>query len=545
MPRLICCVMLFAGLLGMWLPAPVLAWSWGERVLVTVNGTQYTATDFSDWWANWQEEGMTLPETPEPFIDWVLLAQEAEKMQLDRDPGFLAKVETFLKVRALMLLKSEEVDRKVSVADAEAWKLYEQEYCPRWLLNIFVFSEEKGAAAKADDLREKRISVKELAEAVNQEDGPQYYQSLEVREKKLDESWRKALAGAVPGTVSAPIVMPKGVVVLQLDSVLAPDKEDFHKARAGIIDILKKEKSAELTARLVASLEKKFAVRVDEELLKAVGEDAPVGDDAKKILIQTNRDNIDVGAFWTQLEKEKKFRKQFHFAAKDQEAMKKNVLGNIISQTLISWEAMDRHYEEKEPFKKTYQFYRRHRLTKEIEKRFVQPKAELAAEETQRYYDTHPELFTQPEMVSIALLDGEKGFIEKVWGEVLQGRDFFEIAREKVHGGAPVRRVPLDHLDEQVRLALAPLRKGEISKPFAHGESMALVKLMGQQEKKLVPLAAIKEKLEMQLRQEKYEQAKRDFLQNLKSLSEIAVDGKEWGKVRRELEKTKDSAKNS
>ncbi len=31
---------------------------------------------------------MSFPETPDPYIDWLLLAREGRSMELDDDPGF-------------------------------------------------------------------------------------------------------------------------------------------------------------------------------------------------------------------------------------------------------------------------------------------------------------------------------------------------------------------------------------------------------------------------------------------------------------------------
>jgi len=537
--------LLFFLLIGQLLTGSVCAWPWGEKSLATVNGQTYTSKDFADWWASWREEGMVFPETAEPYVEWLLLAQEAEKMQLDQDPAFRAKVETFLKVRSLMILKGEEIDGRVSVSDDEAWAFYLQEYSPRWRINIFVFADRNQAEAKGSALREKSLTVEALAAEAGKDDGPQFHQAQEVRVPKLEESWRQALAEAVPGSISAPIEMEKGVVILRLAEVLPPDKEDFGKVKEGILDRLKKEKAGILTTELVQRLEKKYAVKVDEDVLGIIGKEPLAESDAGRIVIQTNRENIDAAAFWGQVEKERQFRKKFHFAEKEEDQLKRWVLANIISQTLISWEALDRRYEDREPFLPVYKFYRRHRLTKEIERRFVQPRAEVAEEEMRKYYDEHPALFTQPELVSIVLLEGEKDFIEKVWGEIVLGRDFFEVVREKVPGGVSVRQVPVNHLDEPVRAALEPLRKGETSKPFSYGENMGLLKLVGGQESRPIPFDAVREKLEQQLRKEKYEQVRADFIETLKSRSEIRVDEKEWEKVRRELEKTGGGAKNN
>lgn len=82
--------------------SPGNAWSWGEKPLVQINGEQFHPEDFINWWQNWQEKNQPVPETLDPFIDWQLLAKEAERMELYREPTYQQKVSVFLRVRSLM-----------------------------------------------------------------------------------------------------------------------------------------------------------------------------------------------------------------------------------------------------------------------------------------------------------------------------------------------------------------------------------------------------------------------------------------------------------
>ena len=51
-------------------PAPsAKAWFFDD-ILVSIDGTDYTTENFKHWWSFWKEEGTTLPETPDPYVDW-------------------------------------------------------------------------------------------------------------------------------------------------------------------------------------------------------------------------------------------------------------------------------------------------------------------------------------------------------------------------------------------------------------------------------------------------------------------------------------------
>lgn len=131
---LVLCTLFFVGISS----HNACAWFWNDSVLMTINGEKYSTQDYRNWWQNWQEENMPLPESPDEFMNWQLMAQEGSRMQLESEPGYQRKVETFLKVRSLMILKNEEIDSKVKPTRKELWAMYEKDYCPRW--NIAVFS---------------------------------------------------------------------------------------------------------------------------------------------------------------------------------------------------------------------------------------------------------------------------------------------------------------------------------------------------------------------------------------------------------------------
>ncbi len=61
----------------------------------------------------------------------------------------------------------------------------------------------------------------------------------------------------------------------------------------------------------------------------------------------------------------------------------------IIGQNLTNWESLDRHYEEREPFKWEYQFNVNHRLTRAVEERMLAPEAEVTEADVESYYQAN------------------------------------------------------------------------------------------------------------------------------------------------------------
>lgn len=512
------------------------AWPWEETKLVTINGTDYSTEDFKHWWQIWREEATPLPESPNEFIEWHLMAQEATKMQLFLEPAYRSKVDIFLRVRSLMLLQDEEVNNKISISDKEIHNFYREQYIPRIRARVFYYTVGSPAEEKMTALRDGKLSVEELLALKPEEGGVTYSEEKWFRVPQAQGEWRTILQDAKPGDFTQPVTMDKGVVVLKIEERQGEDPHDFEQLKGGIAKKLQTVKNDAGTARLVDSLIKKFGIQVDEEVFAKIGLDPLDKEMAGKTVISSKQGNISAANFWASLQNEKAFREKNQFPAEEIEAMKKRVLAGIISQTVISWEAMARHYEEKEPFKWVYRFYCEHRLNKELEKRLVEPQVKVDEAEIGKFYQENSERFSHPEMVDYLLLEGETPAISKMWQEISSGHDFSEVAAEQKAEKPQLQQVPVTQLSPELKEIVLSLRKGEVSLPFAYKSGSAVVQLVDHREKVLLPLPQVREQISQELSRQKYLQAREDLLQKLKDGSEISINQKVWDKLRKELE---------
>ena len=96
------------------IPGASAAWLWGDaNTVVTINDEAFSPDDFKHWWALWNEEKNAVPEDPQQFIEWKLVAQEARIMELDQTPTFKRKINVFLKSRSRVQFKYDEVDSRI------------------------------------------------------------------------------------------------------------------------------------------------------------------------------------------------------------------------------------------------------------------------------------------------------------------------------------------------------------------------------------------------------------------------------------------------
>ena len=522
----------------------VAAWFWEETNLATVNGTEYSAQDFKNWWWNWREEATPLPESPEEFIEWQLLVQEATKMQLFLEPTYRSKVGTFLKVRSLMLLQEEEVNGKVSVSDGEVRNFYREEYIPKLRARVFYYIAGSPTEERITALRNGILSVEEFIALKPEEGGATYHEEKVFRIPQLQGEWRALLKDAKVGEITQPVTMDKGVVVLKIEERHGEDPQDLEQLKGIILKKLHARKADELTARLVDILGKKYNMQVDEEVLAQIDLSPPPEELANKLVISSKQGDVTAANFWGSLQSEKNFREKNKFPPEEVDVLKKRVLASMISQTVVSWEAADRHYEEKEPFKWVYRFYCDHRLNKEIEKRLVEPKVKVDEPELEQFYRENSERFSHPEMVDFMLLEGETQTISAMWQKISAGHDFFEVAAEHVPGGPSLQQLPVSQLGQELKEIVSSLRPGEVSLPFAFKNGSALVRLVNYREKVPVPFFQVKEQIRQELSRLKYQQAREELLRRLKEGSEISINPKVWKKLRKELANADVAVKN-
>ncbi len=544
--RRVSCTLAILAAVFLLLPQVSLAWSWGSDPLLTVNGADYTADDYRQWWGHWREKDTPLPESPDEYVDWLLMVQQGEQMELYQEPSYVRKVQTFLKVRSLMLLKKEEIDEKVKIPESEIRAHYEKEYNPRWHLMAFLFKEEEQARKQAERLVGKEVTTEELAKLTLEQGGPLSHLKRWQRLPKFRFEWRDYL-GESPqaGAVSTPISQPNGFLILVLLEIQGPESEDYQAVKRTIESGLYKEKHQKHTVRFVEELKKRYQLRIDEKILARLGEERPDEELAKQIVIATKKQNIDAMTVWDNVQRDLNYRRNLGIKDLKFADLKESVMANIISQTLVSWEALERHYEKEEPFKNIYNFYTNHRLTKEIEKRFVQPKAKVNKEDMLSYYKEHKERYTHPEMISYAMADGEKSLVKKIRESIVHGKDFFEAVSSVYPEGAETRQLPINHLKPQLAEALKGLKTGEVSVPFKYGEGMALVKLISRKKAVPVPFEKVKQEIGEKVQKQKYEQAKKEFVEMLRSRSQISVAQEEWVRLQKELREKDASKKNS
>ncbi|MCF6291420.1 MAG: peptidyl-prolyl cis-trans isomerase [Desulfobacterales bacterium] len=506
--------------------------------LASINGQVYTVADFRNWWNNWREAETRFPPGPEPFIDWHLLVQEAERMELYTVPSYLDKVRVFLQARSLMQMKYDEIDSRISISEKEIRDLYSREYTPRRRIEIFYFADEEQTESAFRQLKSGAVTWDELGRRPEDKDGPQFKEEKTVRPRSsLPGDWQETLMGMEAGQVAL-LSLPKGRVVVWVRELINGDEDDYESVKKGIRTRLWNRAEAELNNKIVRRLRDKFHVTIDEQLLAELD---VLGEVDRELLdrpvVTSDLFALSLGYVYDKARKGIEVRNRYAYTAASVQGLKQGIVDSYINHRILVEEAMLRHYEERDPIRLPYRFYTENRLIKELETRVFRANATVSGEEISRYYQENIDRFRQPVRVSLAAvkLGNDEKIIERMWNDISRGEDFFEVARRNGVEVGTVREMDRANLDPAVAKVVAGLAVGEVSRPFPVNQQKTMVRLIKRSGGNPTPLFEVRDRIVKELQQEKFERLRSEYLARLRDVSTISVRRQVWDRLRDEI----------
>ena len=551
-------ILIFLVCLGFIPVKPVNAGLFSNDTLLSIDGNSYTVDDFKHWWKYWQNEGQTLPESPDPYINWLLLSMEAERMQLDQTPGFKRQTRVFLQSRALLILKYDDVDSKINITDADIRARYEENFLPRWLIQRLEFTDEKNALSAWQKLSEGTLTVDDLLKKVEawkemtgegitpeerlklaaKHDGPVDVVENWLRPNQIEAGWTEIFKQLEAGDVVDPDKHDKGRILYVLKEQKGADEEDFAQFQESIKKKLWKEEEDRLTRVLLDNLIDKYQVTIDEERLAALDINAADDTFTDEPVITSTQENVSEKQFIAVIRRLLASRPTAAHEAADPElamGLKRETANNIIYQAVTNWESIDRHYEETEPFKWEYEFNFNHRMVQGLERQLFVPEVTISEEEIKQYYEKNLGRYTQPTIVKLYIIDETQMPIDLVWADVAIGKNFEQTVNEHYDRPIQPQEVPANHLDPEVKEVVTKLIDGETSQIFTAQGIKVLVHLIERIPEAPIPLERLKPSIRTTLWEEKLNQIRNTYLETIKSRSEIEVKQRNWKKIRKEL----------
>lgn len=517
------------------------AWAGDNKPLAVIDGQEYSIEDYEHWWEYWREAETLQPESVTPFIEWWLMVREAERMELSTVPEFTHKIEVFLKARTLMTLKHNEIDLKVSVSEDDVKSAYELDYSPRRLVGVLEFESSELAEKFMEQFGGQSMPMDRLQKIADQKAEPAFVlqQPQWLRPLNTPAQWLPLLAktGAA-GMFFGPLPLAQKTAILYMVEVKPAAPDDFAKKKEEIKRALSKKQEQALTDSLILDLMKKYQVRIDQQVLKEIDLTNPGGNDLQKVVINSDRSKVTVGYFLEQCRKESDITRKSLGDLESQMRIKQQIANTMIGNSVVSWEALARHYEEKPPLQWAYQFYRQNRLVAELENRAL-GELQTSDNEAQAYYQDHQNDFRHDEVVQAIVLNGEAQAVKKVWTEALVGADLLKAAKENTVQVVRESSAegPMQQLSAPVREVLARLQPGDVSQPFLDNGQSALVKLVERRPGGLATFAQVEKAVKEKIMRDKKAKRKKELLETLKARSTIMVHDDVWAALQQKYRK--------
>jgi foldase protein PrsA len=210
----------------------------------------------------------------------------------------------------------------------------------------------------------------------------------------------------------------------------------------------------------------------------------------------------------------------------------------MIIEYLITWESIERRYEERSPLKWSYEYYQEKNMVRELEKVLLRPRVSVSDDEIKKFYQEHIEDFKHPDLYTVTILKAEKDLIDSIWQEVNRGGDISKLANRNDVKLSSLNNVDVERLPLEVREAVQQLNNNQVSSPLVMEDGeYVMVKLLGRTRNEARPLESVKEEIRKKLSPQKFQQVRDEYVEKVMNLSEIEINRKNWDKLIADLKK--------
>lgn len=511
---------------------------WGDSdYLVEINDTRLTEEDYRHWWSEWQDPGMAVHESLDDYIDFMLLAQEAKDMQLTENPSYKQKLLVFLKVRALMQLKSEEIDAKKQIPGRdELWTEYVKDYTPVLNLQMIAVQDEEQANV-IQGFREAGVPFEKLAASAGLKTVAEQLQSTgPMRYTRIPEELRGSVLELQAGQIAGPVPFGHAWYFIKVLDRQEGTEEDFESVKQALIRKSLKRQEYQLTQELLERLMKQYEVVIDRELIAAIGPDGPPAGDEEKIAISIDTFNIPASFVYASIQKTQETRGHAKRQAEAFAESKQRIVDDILVQTLTEKDSLARHYEQVPPLKYIFDFYSQYRLVKEFEETVVRPEVKVSEQDIANFYQENAAEFSQEGMIEYAsVTTNESELAKKISQQLKQGKDFFTIMEPISPAGVKIEKQPLGQLPAEIQAAVKSLASGQIA-TVNEGDNTHFIKVVRSAETQMVPLEAVSEMIQKTLEKRRFDEIRAGYIGQLRERSTIKQNKSAWKALRKQLQ---------
>ena len=421
-----------------------------------------------------------------------------------------------------------------------------EKFSPKWFIQVLTYDDKEKVEAVFEKLKDfngqpaGRLIFADYSGVNKDAGGPVAYEEVEVDPSNLlkiadNEKWLKVISNLEKGFVAEPFVLETSGrhVLIRMENITYPGEELLKEKRNLIKNNLARVEMHRLTTELLERLKQKYHLKIDDDLLQSVNlKDELQNDLLGKPVLELDGISMTVGQLIDNMSREKELRKTV-----TDDYLRNVVVNNFITNNLTDMEALNRHYEENEPFKSVYDFYKKNNLRKfllaGIKERVVVEEVEI-----RDYFDKNSLRYTYPKKISYVIIKEDIKLLNEISQAILQGADFFDQALE--HSiDAQINTVESGYISDEIADELAKLQIGQTSSPFPVNDGYAILRLVDQAGGGVVPYEQVRNRIEGKIREKKYLESQAVYIEKARAAVDIKVNQRVWNKLKDEYKNAK------
>lgn len=452
------------------------------------------------------------------LIDERLLVEEAERMEIDKEPWIKEKIRAFVLRESVMQLYQDEIASKVTVTEEEAYDFYKKNYVI-YKIGVIDVSTEEDAQKALEEIKEG----KDFAEVVNRyslfksmkEGGVKYTRLALHRSPEFE----RIVLGLRPGEVSDIKKINNRFYIVKLIEIIPPEDKDFENKRESIMRTLKKEKEKALASEYLKRLKQKAEITVDKELLAFIEKNSNNEElmNDKRPLAQVNNDVLTVSEFIMSLQEMKK------------KGSFEKLVNNWIERKIVDQEALSRKYYLRSPLKEKVDRYKEQLMRRFFIGTTIVPDIKVDDKRLKEFYNSHKERYRTPAKYKIQQITlKNRAEAEAVLKELREGADFSWVAMNKsrdahAKNGGIVGWFLKSAMPEKIQKAIERLRPGDISAVIEDNDSFIIVKLMDYRKGTIQPFEQVKSLVYKQYMNREINKRLKEYIEKLRKDASIEI----------------------
>ena len=471
------------------------------------------------------------------LVNDALLAQEARAMELQDEEPIPGKLAALRRDLAVKHLETDEVWKLARANDEEIRSTFEHDY-RRVTLRVLTTLEKADAEAALAELRGDGDSAgADFATLVSERSVDPYKLRgglvEDLARVDLQTEIADAAFAAEPGALVGPVRTSIGWSLVRVESFAPADPERFEAVRRTVRDVIRFRKAQQLKAALAAELRDKHPVSVDAAVLASLEPErqtdarlVPKVADAAAVVARAGNETVTAGELGEALMWRWK-------GIRNEEAARATVplvLDGLLESKLLLDEALARGYDRTPAVERAVTALEKDLLVERYLKTVLGPQVDVTPEEMKAYYEAHVASFNRPPRVHVSQITvATPEEAQEIVRQVRAGTDFAWLARRDSidrfkEAGGERGWLDLTPGADAFNDALLAAKPGEVLEPMGVPGNWTVVRVNLREEQGPYPYDQVSGNVRTAVYQEKFQRFLGEFLDKLRSRSEIEVN---------------------